>query len=234
MKNYMNKLLGTTLTAALVGLLVLAAAAVYAADDGSTGAAAAPAPAANAQLSKQGEYLARAGDCYACHSTPKGKPYAGGLAIDSPIGKIYSSNITPDRQAGIGAWSFEDFDKLMRTGVTPQGYTVYPAMPYPSFSRLSVADMTALYAYFMQGVAADPAVNKKPDIRWPLSMRFPLTIWRWVFAPKPVPHPEPVQSANAADAQTLRGAYLVQGLGHCGACHTARGVGFQELSLIHI
>ncbi|QRX84393.1 cytochrome c [Glaciimonas sp. PAMC28666] len=191
--------------------------------------------AANAdqQLIRQGEYLAQAGDCIACHSTVKGKPFAGGLAIGTPIGKIYSTNITPDKQAGIGTWSFDDFDKLMRTGVTKQGYTVYPAMPYPSYSRLSQSDMHALYAYFMQGVQADPTPNKEADIPWPLSMRFPLAIWRWAFAPKPEPYLATGNSSGTS-AQLLRGAYLVEGLGHCGACHTPRGVGFQEKALTDV
>ncbi|MRW87917.1 c-type cytochrome [Pseudoduganella sp. FT26W] len=181
------------------------------------------------QLIKQGEYLARAGDCFACHSVAGGKPFAGGLGMSTPIGKVYSSNITPDMKEGIGDWSFADFDKLMRTGVTKAGYTVYPAMPYPSYSRLSTADMQALYAYFMHGVQPAATPNRKSDIVWPLSMRFPLTIWRWVFAPKPQPYQAP--AASDANAQLLRGAYLVEGLGHCGACHTARGVGMQEKAL---
>jgi mono/diheme cytochrome c family protein len=184
------------------------------------------------QLIKQGEYLARAGDCFACHSVTGGKPFAGGLGIATPIGKVYSSNITPDKKAGIGDWSFTDFDKLMRTGVTKAGYTVYPAMPYPSYSRLSVGDMKALYSYFMQGVPADPTPTRKSDIPWPLSMRFPLTVWRWAFAPTPAPYQAPaIGVASAADQRLLRGAYLVEGLGHCGACHTARGIGMQEKAL---
>jgi alcohol dehydrogenase (quinone), cytochrome c subunit len=206
----------TKLFAALGLALALTMSTAWAADADQT-------------LIKKGEYLARAGDCFACHSVTNGKPFAGGLGMETPIGKIYSSNITPDKKAGIGDWSFEDFDKLMRTGVTKAGYTVYPAMPYPSYSRLSQADMQALYAYFMHGVKADPTPSRKSDIVWPLSMRFPLTIWRWAFAPKPEAYQPP--AANVANAQILRGAYLVEGLGHCGACHTARGVGMQEKSL---
>jgi hypothetical protein len=103
--------------------------------------------------------------------------------METPIGKVYSTNITPDKKAGIGDWSFADFDKLMRTGVTKHGYTVYPAMPYPSYSRLSEADMQALYAYFMHGVKAEPTPNKAADIPGPVDA-FPLTIWRWAFAPR--------------------------------------------------
>lgn len=202
-----NKKMNNTFTQT-VGALLLALAS------GAAWSATATVP--NAQLIRQGEYLARAGDCIACHTAgTKGQPFAGGLGMETPIGKVYSTNITPDKKAGIGDWSFADFDKLMRTGVTKHGYTVYPAMPYPSYSRLSEADMQALYAYFMHGVKADPTPNKAADIPWPLSMRFPLTIWRWAFAPTPQPYKTPV----TGDAQLLRGAYLVQGLGHCGACH---------------
>lgn len=100
-------------------------------------------------------------------------------------------------------------------------------MPYPSFSRLGDDDLHALYAYFTQGVQPDPTPNKKADIPWPLSMRFPLALWRMAFAPDPLPTSVPVD----AQPTLLRGAYLVQGLGHCGACHTARGVAFQEKAL---
>ena len=96
-------------------------------------------------LIKQGEYLARAGDCVACHTAKDGKPFAGGLAMETPIGMIYSTNITPD-PTGIGAYSFDDFDKAVRHGVAKNGNTLYPAMPYPSYARVNQADMQALYA----------------------------------------------------------------------------------------
>ena len=176
-------------------------------------------------LIKQGEYLARAGDCVACHTAKNGKPFAGGLPMETPIGTIYSTNITPDK-TGVGDYSFEDFDQAVRHGVAKNGSTLYPAMPYPSYARVSETDMQALYAYFMHGVIADPTPSRDSDIVWPLSMRFPLTIWRWVFAPKPEPYQPP--ATNTANAQILRGAYLVEGLGHCGACHTARAVTMQE------
>jgi mono/diheme cytochrome c family protein len=178
-------------------------------------------------LVQQGKYLAAAGDCTACHTTTGGQNFAGGLAIASPIGTIYSDNITPDPTNGIGTWSYDDFARLMRRGITKQGYTVYPAMPFPSYSRISDADMHALYAYFMLGVAPVNQANESPDIPWPLSMRWPLHIWRWFFAPGAHPfQPQPGQDADIA-----RGAYLVQGLGHCGACHTPRDFTLQEASL---
>ncbi|MGE8412658.1 MAG: c-type cytochrome [Pseudomonas sp.] len=177
-------------------------------------------------LVKQGEYLARAGDCVACHTAKDGKPFAGGLPMETPIGVIYSTNITPDK-TGIGDYSFEDFDQAVRHGVAKNGSTLYPAMPFPSYARVSDADMQALYAYFMHGVAPVVRDNQDSDIPWPLSMRWPLSIWRWMFAPSVAP------AAVAVDSDPLisRGAYLVEGLGHCGACHTPRALTMQEQAL---
>lgn len=191
------------------------------------GSAAANAAEADQQaLVQQGEYLARAGDCVACHTAKDGKPFAGGLPMETPIGVIYSTNITPDK-TGIGDYSFEDFDKAVRHGVAKGGSTLYPAMPFPSYARVSDADMQALYAYFMKGVAPVARDNQDSDIPWPLSMRWPLSIWRWMFAPS-VETPAP---AAGSDPVISRGAYLVEGLGHCGACHTPRALTMQEKAL---
>jgi len=182
--------------------------------------------AAETDLVKQGEYLARAGDCVACHTAKGGKPFAGGLPMETPIGTLYSTNITPDK-TGLGDYSFEDFDQAVRHGVAKNGSTLYPAMPYPSYARVSESDMQALYAYFMKGVEPVAQVNKDSDIPWPLSMRWPLAGWRWMFAPKV----EDYQAQAGADPVISRGAYLVEGLGHCGACHTPRALTMQEKSL---
>lgn len=182
--------------------------------------------AAETDLVKQGEYLARAGDCVACHTAKGGKPFAGGLPMETPIGTIYSTNITPDK-TGLGDYSFEDFDQAVRHGVAKDGSTLYPAMPYPSYARVSESDMQALYAYFMKGVEPVAQVNKDSDIPWPLSMRWPLAGWRWMFAPKV----EDYKAQAGADPVISRGAYLVEGLGHCGACHTPRALTMQEKSL---
>jgi len=184
------------------------------------------ASAAETDLIKQGEYLARAGDCVACHTAKGGKPFAGGLPMETPIGVIYSTNITPDK-TGLGDYSFEDFDKAVRHGVAKNGSTLYPAMPYPSYARVSDSDMQALYAYFMKGVEPVAQENKDSDIPWPLSMRWPLAAWRWMFAPAVDAH----QAPAAADPVISRGAYLVEGLGHCGACHTPRALTMQEKAL---
>ncbi|KOY01819.1 c-type cytochrome [Pseudomonas nunensis] len=177
-------------------------------------------------LIKQGEYLARAGDCVACHTAKDGMPFAGGLPMETPIGTIYSTNITPDK-TGLGDYSFEDFDKAVRHGVAKNGSTLYPAMPYPSYASVTEPDMQALYAYFMHGVAPVAQDNKASDIPWPLSMRWPLMGWRWMFAPAVADY----KAAPGADAVVSRGAYLVEGLGHCGACHTPRALTMQEKSL---
>jgi mono/diheme cytochrome c family protein len=182
--------------------------------------------AAETDLIKQGEYLARAGDCVACHTAKGGKPFAGGLPMETPIGVIYSTNITPDK-TGLGDYSFEDFDKAVRHGVAKSGSTLYPAMPYPSYARVSESDMQALYAYFMKGVEPVAQANKDSDVPWPLSMRWPLTAWRWMFAPAV----EDYQAVAGSDPVISRGAYLVEGLGHCGACHTPRALTMQEKAL---
>ncbi|MBF8724235.1 cytochrome c [Pseudomonas guariconensis] len=184
-------------------------------------AADAPDPA----LIKQGEYLARAGDCVACHTAKGGKPFAGGLPMETPIGTIYSTNITPD-PSGIGDYSYEDFERAVRQGIGLNGSTLYPAMPYPSYARVSDEDMQALYAYFMHGVQPVEQANKDSDIPWPLSMRWPLAFWRGLFAPEVKPF-----EAGGRDPVVARGAYLVEGLGHCGACHTPRALTMQEKAL---
>ena len=178
-------------------------------------------------LIEKGAYLARAGDCVACHTSHDGgKPFAGGLGIASPIGTIYSTNITPDKQTGIGNWTYGEFERAVRRGIGHDGSALYPAMPFPSYAKVSDEDTQALYAYFMQGVVPVEQPNKANDIPWPLSIRMPLAYWRALFSPEPE-----ATVARAGDAQLARGAYLVQGLGHCGSCHTPRALTLQEKGL---
>ena len=127
---------------------------------------------------QRGAYLARVGDCVACHTAPGGKPFAGGLGMETPIGKVYSTNITPDKTTGIGNYSLEEFDNAVRHGIAKQGHTLYPAMPYTSYAYVKSDDVKAMYAYFMQGVQPVEQANKATDITWPLSMRWPLAVWR--------------------------------------------------------
>jgi len=176
--------------------------------------------------SNQGEYLARAGDCVSCHSAPGGKAFAGGLKMGTPLGTIYSTNITPDPETGIGGYSLADFDRALRAGVAKDGHRLYPAMPYPSYAKLTDADVAALYNFFMKEVPAVHQANQPDEIPSYLRFRWPLAMWNFLF----------IQSGSYVnksghDAQWNRGAYLVQGLGHCGACHTPRGLAWQEKAL---
>lgn len=175
---------------------------------------------------EHGAYLARAGDCVACHTAPGGKPFAGGLALQSPFGVIHSTNITPDKTHGIGDYSFEEFSRVMRDGVASDGRHLYPAMPYTSYAKTSDQDLRDLYAYFMQDVAAVAEANKPNGLSWPFSMRWTLAAWNMVF------HDDrPFKPVDGKDAEWNRGAYLVEGLGHCGTCHTPRGFAYQEKGL---
>lgn len=210
----MIKGLKAALGAAVVGLLA------------GTALSASPALAqsADSDLVAKGAYVARLGDCVACHTALHGTAFAGGLQIKTPIGAIYSTNITPDAQTGIGNYTLEDFDKAVRHGIRKDGSALYPAMPYPSFARMSEDDIKALYAYFMHGVAPVNQPNKPADISWPLSMRWPLAFWGKMFAPAP----KGFTPAPGTDPVIARGEYLVTGPGHCGACHTPRGLSMQE------
>lgn len=176
---------------------------------GVLGAAAAAAPPV-----AQNYYLATAGNCVSCHTRPGGAPFAGGLAFDTPLGTIYSTNITPDVQTGIGAWSAADLRRAMHEGLARDGSHLFPAFPYTSFTKVSDADVAAIYAY----LRTVPAVRYTPPGNGALfSMRWPLAAWNgWFF------QPGRYRADAAKSAEWNRGAYLVEGLGHCGACHTPR------------
>jgi mono/diheme cytochrome c family protein len=176
------------------------------------------APGALAQTSNdvvaRGEYLARAGDCIACHTAPEGRIFAGGRAMPTPFGTLYTSNITPDRDAGIGKWSAEDFYKTMHSGRFPDGGLIYPAMPFASYTKVTRADSDAIFAY----LRSIPPVNQKNrphDLRFPYDNRSLILGWRTLFFTEGEYKPDPNKSA-----QWNRGAYLVEGLGHCGMCHS--------------
>ena len=178
-----------------------------------------------APISK-GEYLARAGDCIACHSVPGGKAFAGGLRMGTPMGAIYTTNITPDKETGIGDYSLADFDGAVRRGVAKDGHRLYPAMPYPSYAKITDDDLRALYDFFMKEVPPVKQANKASEIPGYLSFRWPLAIWNWMFTDSGA-----YVAKAGHDPAWNRGAYLVEGLGHCGACHTPRGWAFQEKAL---
>ena len=210
----------TVLAVGFAGLL--AAMGVAYVSDGRAGETNLIAPTSTPALIARGAYLARLGDCAACHTIP-GKPeYSGGLRMGIPIGAIYTSNITPDSSNGIGRMSLDDFDRALRFGVA-EGHSLYPAMPFTSYYNTRPDDVAALYTYFKYGVPAAAVPNRPSDIVFPLSMRWPLTFWRWFFAPKP----KPFAASPGSDAQLSQGGYFVEGLGHCGECHTPRAFTMQ-------
>jgi mono/diheme cytochrome c family protein len=172
---------------------------------------------------ERGHYLADMGDCTSCHTTPEHGDFAGGLPLQAPFGTIYGSNITPDPTYGIGKYTLAQFITVMRKGVTANGTHLYPAMPYASFSTLSDSDLSDLYDYLLHGVA--PVAYKPPETKlvFPFNQRWGMALWDWVFARHERYQPDPKH-----DAEWNRGAYIVQGLGHCGACHTPRGPAYEE------
>lgn len=164
---------------------------------------------------ERGRYLSRAADCAACHTAKGGTPYAGGRAIETPFGEVYGTNITPDKKYGIGDYSADDFYHVLTEGELPDGTQLYPAMPYTAYHDIKREDSDAMYAYFMSidGVR-QPA--PETDLAWPFSMRWTLNFWNWMYADPEAPE------MQDTDAQTQRGRYLVDTLGHCGQCHTPR------------
>lgn len=171
----------------------------------------------------RGQYLSYAADCMACHTENPDKPYAGGHGLESPLGTIYSSNITPDKTHGIGNYSLADFDKAVRAGSSKNHGQLFPAMPFVSYAKMNDEDIEALYQYFMTEVAPIAEPNLGTDIEWPLSMRWPLFFWNTLIADKTPFKPNPEKS----DAWN-RGAYIIQGPAHCGTCHTPRDITLSE------
>lgn len=169
-----------------------------------------------------GEAVAHAADCVACHTAPGGVPYAGGRKIETPMGVIVATNITPDKQTGIGAYTLDEFRAVLYDGIRKDGARLYPAMPYANYRKMSEEDVRALYAFFMGEVAAAPAMPAKTSLSFPYNQRWGLRLWNWVALPPAgfTPH--------MGDAKLDRGAYLVEALGHCGACHTPRNALFAE------
>jgi len=170
----------------------------------------------------RGRYLAILGDCAGCHTLPHGPAFAGGLSFSTPFGTIYSTNITPDRQTGIGGWSEEDFYRALHDGVAAGGKHLFPALPYTYFTRITRQDTRDLFAYVktLTPVQRPPTPDK---LLFPFNLRFGLIFWNWLYLDK-MP---PALPANAGIAWT-RGEYLVNGLGHCAACHTPKTILFGD------
>jgi mono/diheme cytochrome c family protein len=167
---------------------------------------------------KRGQYLAAAGGCVGCHTEERqgAVPFAGGRALKTPFGTFYGPNITPDKKAGLGAWSEADFIRAMRQGVRRDGASYFPAFPYPSFTKIADADLRDLWAY-LRSLPPSARASEPHDLRFPFGWRWLLWIWKWLFFDAGPFAPDPGRSALLN-----RGAYLVDALGHCGECHTPR------------
>lgn len=204
-------------TAALGGALVLAGGAATASimlrPEPLTPA---PALASLDASAEKGAYLARIGNCAACHTAKGQAPYAGGVRFETPFGIVHSTNITPDRQHGIGGWDFAGFRAAMKHGVRPDGANLYPVFPYTSFAKLTDEDMASLYL-FLKSVAPAAVPNRANAMDFPFGNRALLTGWKRLF------HEDASFAAQPGKSEIWnRGAYLVEALAHCGACHTPR------------
>ncbi|MBB2203960.1 cytochrome c [Gluconacetobacter takamatsuzukensis] len=200
-------LLRSALRACINGGVALSVAALFA-----HGAQAQDAPADRVE---HGRYLAIASDCVACHTAPGGKPFAGGLDLNTPFGTITASNITSDRATGIGSWTLQQFDAAVRHGKGPNGH-LYPAMPYTAYARMTDADLADLWAY----IRTVPAVSQKVvenKLPFPYNIRAALIVWNALFFDS-----TPFKPDSAKSDAVNRGAYLVEALAHCGICHTPK------------
>ncbi len=164
---------------------------------------------------KRGEYLSYVGDCVACHTKHGGKPFAGGFALPTPFGTLYSPNITPDPATGMGNWSADDFYKMLHTGRSRDGTLLYPAMPFPAYTKVTRADSDAIFAY-LSSLKPINQPNRENELRFPYNNRSLLIGWRTLYFNEGEYLPDP-----ARGKEWNRGAYLVEGLGHCSTCHTA-------------
>jgi mono/diheme cytochrome c family protein len=212
---------------AVVVLAIVAIGALYwmgTREDRSTGPT--QALADPAQRVAYGQYLARVGDCMTCHTARGGQPYAGGAAIPTPFGALYGPNITPDPETGIGKWSADDFWQALHNGKTPDGGLLYPAFPYTEYTKVTRADADALYAY-LKSLPPVKQASRSHELEFPYNQRPLVALWRALYF-KPgvdtpgVDTPAASQGGGQHDELWVRGRYLVEGLGHCVACHAPR------------
>ncbi len=166
---------------------------------------------------ERGRYLVAVADCAACHTRPGGgAPFAGGRPIETPFGNVIAANITPDKETGIGAWTDDDFDNAVRRGVRPDGSRLYPAMPYTSYTKMTREDVSAMRAYLSTVLPVRNEVHSDA-LPFPFNIRFGMRVWDYLFFDA-----GPYVPDGSKSAEWNRGAYLVQGPGHCGACHTPK------------
>jgi mono/diheme cytochrome c family protein len=169
----------------------------------------------------RGQYVYELADCAACHTKPGGTTLAGGLGLVTPLGTIYATNITPDRDTGIGNYSLTDFVRALRLGVRRDGARLYPAMPYTAYAKISDEDLQDLFAYLQKDITPVSQTAPANTLAWPFNMRWPIAFWNVLFLDSSRLTPDP-----SKDPQWNRGAYLVEALAHCGECHTPRNPAF--------
>ena len=199
------------LAAVVLALLAWVLIANYAGDDSGGGRS-----LEGGGTPERGAYLVRVGNCMACHTDRGGAAWAGGRAIETPFGTVYATNLTPDPTHGLGQWTAADFWRALHHGRSRDGRLLYPAFPYPNYTEVTREDADAMFAY-LRTVPAVPRANTPHRLRWPYSTQAALAVWRTLYFRAGVYEPEGTQSA-----EWNRGAYLVRGLGHCAACHSAR------------
>jgi mono/diheme cytochrome c family protein len=172
------------------------------------------APTEDPAAVERGRYLAHAANCVSCHTRAGGEPFAGGLAFETPLGTLHSTNITSDTGTGIGGWSLDDLRRALREGIRADGAHLFPVFPYPAYTRLRDAEIADLYAWLR---TLAPVSYTPPANGWLLRLRWPMAVWNWLFLDA-----GPYRDDPSRDAEWNRGAFLVQGPGHCGSCHTPR------------
>jgi len=205
--------------AAAAGLLLAAATVAWLNRDDALDRAQAPANAEDTRARvARGEYLVRAGSCLGCHTDAGGAEYAGGRAIETPFGIVHAPNLTPDVATGLGAWSSDDFWRALHNGRSRDGRLLYPAFPYPNYTRLARADAEAMFEY-LKSLAPVAQASKPHALAFPFDQQAALAVWRALFF-----RPGRFESDASRTPQWNRGAYLVETLGHCNACHSRRNV----------
>jgi mono/diheme cytochrome c family protein len=172
----------------------------------------------SAETIARGKALTKAADCASCHTADPSRPFAGGKRIDTPFGAIYSPNLTPDRDTGLGAWSDEQFTRALRHGIAPDVSRYYPAFPYPYFTKMTRDDLLAIRAY-LATLTPFRNARRPPELRWPLNYRVVMRVWDLLFFRPGIFEPDQQKSA-----EWNRGGYLVTGAAHCGACHTPKNI----------
>jgi mono/diheme cytochrome c family protein len=170
----------------------------------------------SSEIIVRGKALVEAGDCASCHTSDPAKPFAGGRRISTPFGGVYAPNLTPDRETGLGRWSDEDFLRALRQGIAPDGSRYYPAFPYPYFTKLIREDILAIRAYLATLEPVRKATSP-PELLFPFNFRVGMRVWNWLFLKPGIIMPD-----QARGTAWNRGRYLVEGLSHCGACHTPK------------